>query len=217
MAEPEMNPTMTIRESPTLAELAAALAEAQGEYPAIVRRKTAEIKSDKGNYKYSYADLAAVLAIVTPINKKHGLSVIQRPCWDGARLSLETRILHKSGEWINGLYPLPTIPKPQDMGSALTYARRYSLTSMLGIASEEDDDGALASKREGGAGKQAEARVSESALADHLANIEAATDAESLKKAFGLAWNAAKGDRSAQKQFVSAQEVKIASFKKRVQ
>jgi hypothetical protein len=62
---------------------------------------------------------------------------------------LETMLLHSSGDCITGRYPLrPTQDTPQAYGSALTYARRYSLSSMVGIVTDEDDDGAAGSKRD---------------------------------------------------------------------
>src|SRR5262245_20522670 len=60
---------------------------------------------------------------------------------DGERLMLETRLVHSSGEWVGCIYPVCKLADHQDMGSALTYARRYSYCAIAGIAAEEDDDG----------------------------------------------------------------------------
>lgn len=129
-------------QSPSIAELAKALVKAQGEFQAIVKDKTAKV----GQYSYNYADLASVLGAVVPVLCKNGLALSQITRWDSDKLvmSLDTRLLHTSGEWISGTYPLPTAAKPQEMGSAITYARRYSVTAILGIATEDDDDGQAA-------------------------------------------------------------------------
>jgi hypothetical protein len=62
---------------------------------------------------------------------------------------LHTRLLHTSGQWIASEHPLPMSGKPQEIGSALTYARRYSLSALLGIAADEDDDANAASRSNG--------------------------------------------------------------------
>ena len=128
--------------------LAAALAKAQGEMQNATLNKT------NPHFRSRYADLAAIRDAVTPALSKHGLSIMQfTRVADGGGLILVTRIAHSSGEAIEGDYPLPLIPdKPQAMGSAMTYARRYCLAAMCGIAAEEDDDGNEA-QATGGNGK----------------------------------------------------------------
>jgi hypothetical protein len=79
---------------------------------------------------------------------KNGLSVVQIPGFDANDVWLETMILHSSGESLSGRYPLrPSQQTPQGYGSALTYARRYSLAAMVGVVADEDDDGNAASQR----------------------------------------------------------------------
>ncbi len=126
-------------QSEQINELAAALAAAQGEFPAIPKSQVV----DAGTYTYRYADLADVLAAVRPALTKHGLAVSQ-PLQAGATLMLETMLLHKSGQWLSGSYEIQRHPKPQEQGSAITYARRYAIAAILGIAAEEDDDGKAA-------------------------------------------------------------------------
>lgn len=117
-------------------DLAAALAKAQAEIQNAVLNKT------NPHFKSRYADLAAVREAVTPALTKHGLSVVQMTGTDDSRMVVYTRLLHSSGQWVQSAYPIISdTSKPQAMGSALTYARRYSLAAMCGIASEEDDDG----------------------------------------------------------------------------
>jgi hypothetical protein len=94
-------------------------------------------------YKSKYAPLPDVLNIVRPLLGKYGLAVIQNPYTEGEVLSITTRITHESGEWIetDPLFMKPEKNTPQGVGSAITYGRRYALSAVLGIASEEDDDG----------------------------------------------------------------------------
>lgn len=94
-------------------------------------------------YKSSYAPLQDVLNDARPLLSKHGLSIIQSPSGDGERISVNTLLLHESGEWIE-FEPLVLKAEkvtPQGAGIAITYGRRYSLSAVLGIASEDDDDG----------------------------------------------------------------------------
>jgi hypothetical protein len=71
-----------------------------------------------------------------------GLSYTQIVQQTETGITLVTLLMHKSGQWISGNYPLPKGLDSQDMGKAITYARRYSLCAILGIAAEDDDDGA---------------------------------------------------------------------------
>ncbi len=94
-------------------------------------------------YKSKYAPLPEVLNTVRPILGKLGLAVIQNPYTEGDSLFITTRIIHKSGEWIetDPLQMKMEKNTPQGAGSAITYGRRYSLSAVLGISSEEDNDG----------------------------------------------------------------------------
>ena len=132
-------------QSEPIDKLAAALAKAQSEFKPIKKDKTAKVRSEKGSYEYHYADLSAVFDSVREALAKNGLAVTQRTIVNGG-LTLETRLLHSAGQWIAATYPLPSGGRAQEMGSALTYAKRYSLSSMLGIAAEDDDDGADAAE-----------------------------------------------------------------------
>ena len=101
--------------------------------------------------KNRYADIGAVWEAVRNVLPKHGLSVVQtmRPRDDG-KAAMHTMLMHVSGQWISGECVLPA-PKqdPQGYGSAITYARRYSLSAILGVVSEEDDDGNAAGDAKG--------------------------------------------------------------------
>lgn len=128
-------------QSEQIGELAAALALAQGEILAPKKGRTAQIKSDKGNYQYSYADLSDVIECYRKPLSANGLSVTQTMRIDGGHLILVTTLIHKSGQWKDSEYPLQAYNRPQEQGSAITYARRYAVTALLGIAAEDDDDG----------------------------------------------------------------------------
>lgn len=130
------------RTSPTIGALAVALAKAQGEFPAINKDRTVQVKSDKGSYKFSYATLDEITDKTRPALLKNGLVCVQMLAHLGVRPVLVTRLLHESGEWLEGTAPLAADGKnPQQFGSAITYVRRYALSAMLGVTAEEDDDG----------------------------------------------------------------------------
>jgi hypothetical protein len=129
-----------MKTSETIEALAAALATAQGEM------HNAPLNRENPHFRSKYADLAGIRDAVTPALSKNGLSVTQVTSYNEAgNLVLYTRLTHKSGQWIEGEYPI-TPDKPQQMGSQLTYARRYSLSSICGISADEDDDAEIATK-----------------------------------------------------------------------
>jgi hypothetical protein len=127
-------------------ELAAALAKAQATIAPPKKGHKAEIKSDKGSYGYSYADLADVIECYRKPLSDNGLAVAQTMAFDDGHITLITTLLHSSGQWISSEYPVASFQRAQEQGSAITYARRYSVTALLGIAAEDDDDGAAASE-----------------------------------------------------------------------
>lgn len=107
-------------------------------------------KQTKDNpfFNSKYAGLSDILEAIKKPLTDNGLAVTQVTEVMAERLILETVLMHTSGEWISCTYPIEPVQKtPQGMGSALTYARRYSLSALLGVASEEDDDGNEASKK----------------------------------------------------------------------
>ncbi len=135
------------RPLPSIAKLAAALALAQGEIPPPAKKRKVDFIDLKGRrVHYMYADLADVIDCVRTALSKNGLAVTHRLELDSKGYGMITELMHSSGESISTWYPLPNPQKAeiraQEMGSALTYARRYTLSALLGIASEEDDDGA---------------------------------------------------------------------------
>lgn len=103
--------------------------------------KVDSIKKDAKNpfFKSSYASLANILDSIKEPLIETGLSIIQFPVGD---YGLNTILLHESGEWISAEYNMkPVKDDPQGRGSAITYARRYAIASILCLNIDEDDDG----------------------------------------------------------------------------
>jgi hypothetical protein len=124
-------------------QLARALLEFQKEAPSLV-------KDGRGNFG-KYVTLDGIMERVRPILNKHGLVLTQLPSFimDGtgnAVPALTTRLTHESGEFIEDTMMLLLDKQhSQGLGSALTYARRYSITAVLALVGDEDDDGQAAS------------------------------------------------------------------------
>lgn len=108
-------------------ELTRALTELQAALPSIGKDQKATVKSDKGSYTYNYADLADISAAVLPLLSKVGLAWTTRPTVEDGKFVMRYQLRHVSGEMLEGTYPLPAASRPQEIGSAITYARRYAL------------------------------------------------------------------------------------------
>jgi hypothetical protein len=129
-----------MRASETINELAAALSKVQGEV------QSAHKDSSNPFFKSKYADLTSVYDACRGPLAKHGLSIVQMPRAEGNVVTVETRLLHSSGQWVEG--ELTAVAKdggPQSVGSIITYLRRYSRQSSIGIAAEDDDGNAAQS------------------------------------------------------------------------
>lgn len=130
--------------APAMGSLAGALAKAQAQFPSIPRDRevTVQMKTG-GSYKFKYAPLDTILSAVRKPLSDNGLAITQ--LLDGT--DLVTVLLHESGGTLEGRWPIPhnNGDTVQNLGSAITYLRRYALQAILGIASEEDDDGNAAS------------------------------------------------------------------------
>lgn len=176
--------------------IAAALVKAQRQFsPAL---KT----SSNPHFKSKYAALDACVEAVIDALNGNGIMLMQKTYEDSTGVTVETCFLHESGELIEcGKLHVPAGKNdPQGYGSALTYARRYSLMAACGIA-PEDDDGNAASKPKVSA-------LTESAVADFLTTINESKSMDELKKAFGTAYKAAEhiGDAKSQARFESAKD-----------
>ena len=113
--------------------LTAAIAKAQ----AVM--KPAPFNKVNPHFKNKYADLSSVIETVVKPLTDQGIAVTQTTeIRDGGFILVTT--LHLGGQWIASEYPLPNVSKPQELGSALTYAKRYSLAAIACVASDEDDD-----------------------------------------------------------------------------
>ncbi len=109
---------------------------------ALVQEEVGTMQKDTKGYNYKYFDINQLLEKLQPVLKKHNLAVFQ-PIFDG-EVCTTIVDLETDGKIFSNI-KLPEGVKPQDMGSAITYYRRYSLVSLLAIQAE-DDDGAKATK-----------------------------------------------------------------------
>lgn len=151
-----------MRTSESTGQLMKALAEAQGKFPKITKDKTV----DTGKYSYSYATLASVLDAIRPVLAEHKIATVQVTDFDDdGRFLLISRLAHESAEWVESRYPLPNDASPQEMGSAITYARRYSACALAGITAEDDDDGQRATSSHKTSSGQREATPSDGSTA----------------------------------------------------
>src|SRR5215216_5617054 len=127
-----------MQKSEIITKLAAALAAFQGEVE--------NVKKDSTNpfFKSKYASLENVISTVKPLLAKNGLAYSQLPNGEN---ELSTMLMHSSGEWIGATAKMtPKDSSPQAQGSAMSYMRRYALSALPGLATEDDDDGNEASK-----------------------------------------------------------------------
>lgn len=132
----------------TTQNLTEALSALQADLPVIPKANTARVETrNGGSYSYAFADLATISREVLPRLAGLGLAWVCGPTLVDGAFVLRWELRHVSGDSITGTYPLPGNGTPQELGSAITYGRRYCLTSVVGIAPEDDDDGAVASQR----------------------------------------------------------------------
>jgi hypothetical protein len=191
---------MTNQLTPIGTKVAAAFVKAQKAFGPALKSST------NPHFKSRYADLSACVEAVIEALNANGIGLLQRTyeCQDG--VMVETVFVHESGEVIEGgmLHVPATKHDAQGYGSALTYARRYSLLAATGLAPEDDDGNAASQPKK--------STVNESAMADHLAAIGAATTEEELKAAYLPAYKAAGNDAAWQKKLIAAKDAKKASL-----
>ncbi len=126
--------------------LAAALAKFQAEMPVVPKSHTAKVPTKSGgSYSYTYADLADVTEAAMPLLSKHGLAYAAEPDVAERGMVLRGVLMHESGEERTGTLPLSG-NTPQELGSSITYMRRYLLGCLTGIVTDDDDDASLAQK-----------------------------------------------------------------------
>jgi len=162
--------------------------------------------STNPHFRSRYADLSTCVEAVIDALNNHGIALMQRvnPCDDG--VIVETVFLHESGEMLNcGQLHVPASKQDaQGYGSALTYARRYSLMAACGIA-PEDDDGNAATKRP---------TVPAADISKHLAAIEASTNSDEMTAAYKAAYEACAGNPELQIKVIAAKKSRIERAKK---
>lgn len=130
----------------TESQLFAALASAQGEFPAIEKNREVLIRSEKGSYAFRYADLEQILAKTRPALSKNGIALFQVIGMRGDDATLRCELVHASGGRLVSELTIPgptSVRDPKQFGAQVTYFRRYMVTSMLGVAADDDldDDG----------------------------------------------------------------------------
>jgi hypothetical protein len=131
--------------------IAAALVKLQAEIEPAIK------DSENPHFKSHFASLDSIWSVAAPVLTKNNIAVFQGGDLDGSIPVLVTRLIHSSGQWIEGRFPLLSMKPndPQAQGSSITYAKRYGLAAALGITTIDDDGNAAASapppaaKREG--------------------------------------------------------------------
>ena len=177
--------------------IATALVKAQKAFGPALKTST------NPHFKSRYADLSTCVEAVMDSLNDNGIALIQK-CYDCANgVMVETMFLHESGEMLEcGIIHVPAAKQdPQGYGSALTYARRYSLMAACGIAPEDDDGNAASRKPE-----------KPVLIAPLIASIDAATTEEELKSAYFEAIKVAGHDAAAKNAIIVAKDLKKASL-----
>jgi hypothetical protein len=178
-------------------EIATALVKAQKAFGPALKTST------NPHFKSRYADLSACVEAVMDGLNDNGIALIQK-CYDCDNgVMVETMFVHESGEMLEcGILHVPASKQdPQGYGSALTYARRYSLMAACGIAPEDDDGNAASRKTE-----------KPVLIAPLIASIDAATTEEELKAAYFEAIKVAGHDAAAKNAIIVAKDLKKATL-----
>ena len=179
--------------------IAAALVKAQSKFGPALKSAT------NPHFRSKYADLGSCIDAVIESLNQSGIALMQHTHECNNGVIVETIFLHESGEFLStGKLHVPaTKQDAQGYGSALTYARRYSLMAACGIA-PEDDDGNAASK----------STVNASALADYILAIENSVNGEELVKIYADAYAACGSDQKWQAKVIAAKKARIEKAKK---
>lgn len=202
-----------MQRSDDIAALADALAKAQSAMRGAIKDAT------NPHFRSGYATLAAHIEAIKEALSTNGLSYSQFPVTGEGGVGVETILMHKSGQWIVGdPYYLPVDKQnAQGMGSALTYARRYSLACITGIAPEDDDDGnaAAAAPAKPKAEKAPTAgKMDEHLLTDWCIALKAQTTMDDLQHLFTKAILAARevNDKAAEQAIRDAKDARKAAL-----
>lgn len=183
-----------MNKSDSIKELSIALNKAQATMKAALK------DSDNPFFKAAYADFTSVWETARTPLTDNGLSIIQATDIDehGNNI-LETMLCHVSGEFVSGRYNMGHDANPQKMGSAMTYARRYTLSAILCMATEEDDDGNKASTTTTKTAPKTEAKKEASEAPKKLTLAEQIEKMKTAENAFELKarWTKYEPDRKA--------------------
>lgn len=189
-------------------KIAAALVKAQREFGPALKDKT------NPAFRSKYADLGACIEAVIDALNSNGIALVQKQHPHDGGVTVETIFLHESGETFSaGMLSVPASKQdPQGYGSALTYARRYSLMAACGIA-PEDDDGNAASKR-----NAKPEGMADHILADWLTYVEDSANVGELKSRAAEAEAACRevNDAAALARVQAAVATKVAKAAKKV-
>ena len=156
-----------MNQSENISELAKSLALAQGEMQAAIK------DSVNPFFKSKYADLGSVWDAARPVLSKNGLCIMQTTEILGDKIVMVTTLAHTSGQWVKSYLPLnPSKNDSQGIGAAITYLRRYSLSALVGVVCDDDDDGETAVGR----GKTQKSQTSSSISNDQWTSISKMMD-----------------------------------------
>ena len=189
-------------ETPIGKNIAAAFVKAQRAFGPALKTST------NPHFKSKYADLANCVEAVVDALNANGIALMQRTfeCKDG--VMVETVFVHESGEVMEcGMLHVPAGKQdPQGYGSALTYARRYSLLAATGLAPEDDDANAASRKTE------IKSTVNENQILDLLAVMDEVTTIKELQQAHKDAYKATNGEQAWQAKVIAKKDAKKAQL-----
>ena len=162
--------------------------------------------STNPHFKSRYVDLAACLEAVNEALLNQGIALLQETSEDATGVTVETVFLHESGETLRGgkLHVPASKQDPQGYGSALTYARRYSVMAACGIAGEDDDGNA--------ASRAPKYKMAEEVFNGYLIAIETAETTDQLKMHFATALNACGSDAKMKSDIIAAKDARKAAL-----
>ena len=189
-------------ETPIGKHIAAAFVKAQRAFGPALKTST------NPHFRSKYADLSNCIEAVIEALNSNGIGLMQRTHESKDGVMVETVFVHESGEVMEcGLLHVPAGKQdPQGYGSALTYARRYSLLAATGLA-PEDDDGNSASRK-----TEIKSTVNENQIADLLAAMDEVTTIKELQEAYKAAYKATNGEQAWQTKVITKKDAKKAQL-----
>jgi hypothetical protein len=191
-----------IMETPIGKNIASAFVKAQRQFGPALKTST------NPHFRSKYADLSNCIEAVIDALNANGIGLMQRTYESKDGVMVETIFVHESGEVMEcGLLHVPASKQdPQGYGSALTYARRYSLLAATGLA-PEDDDGNSASRR-----TEIKSTVDEHKIADLLAAMDEVTTLKELQETYKAAYKATNGEQAWQTKVIAKKDAKKAQI-----